>query len=316
MNSPLSRDDLFFILRILKPLRQACCHYQIGNHWMSPQQHVMSLAEIQSNLEETIQMDCEGAWRDLIATRNAICGLLILQGNRRQAIENYKQTLEYCKEQKEKNRIDTDHLQIIHCLHNLVEMNQIELVLSSDEMEQAHEDEEIERAKYVSRANDTLMKTVQEKKIGMEWINRFISFFQIIDNCCHSLAPSTMLWDDQYTIESIAKEMKLGWHPSLRGVISYHELESLPKLLKVCKMIQSSSYGNTSIPSRKRKSSNIMELQKSINVLNSCSLSPRLLLNSLSMLLIWLLLEWRTYGNSSFNGLFVFYSFVITFVRL
>ena len=95
MNSPLSRDDLFFVLRTLKPLRQACCHFQIGNHWMSPQQHVMSLTEIQSNLEETIQMDCEGAWRDLIATRNAICGLLILQGNRRQAIENYKQTLEY-----------------------------------------------------------------------------------------------------------------------------------------------------------------------------------------------------------------------------
>ena len=219
MNSPLSRDDLFFVLRTLKPLRQACCHFQIGNHWMSPQQHVMSLTEIQSNLEETIQMDCEGAWRDLIAT------------------------LEYCKEQKEKNHIDTDHLQIIHCLHNLIEMNQIELVLSSSEMEQAQMDEQTEKAKYVSRANDALMKTVREKEIGVDWISQFISFFQIVNHCCHSLAPSTGLWDDQYSLESTVKEMKLGWHPSpMASTLSYHDLESFPKLLQLCKTIQSSSY--------------------------------------------------------------------------
>ena len=178
-------------------------------------------------------------------------------------------------------------------------------------------DEQTEKAKYVSRANDALMKTVREKEIGVDWISQFISFFQIVNHCCHSLAPSTGLWDDQYSLESTVKEMKLGWHPSpMASTLSYHDLESFPKLLQLCKTIQSSSYGNTSIPSKKRKSSNILELQKSINVLDSCCLSPRLSLNSLFMLLILLLLEWKTYVDSSSSGLSVFCSFVIIFVRL
>ena len=285
--SQLSRDDLFMILRILKPLRQACCHYQIGNHWLSPQQHVMSLAEIQSNLEETIQIDCEGAWRDVVATRNAICGLLILQGNRIEAINRYQQTLKDCEKQIELNSIHTDHLQTIHCLHNLIEMNQIESTLSCDEIERLLMEKQREETIYVSRSNDALNQTIREKKIGMNWMDRFVSLFHIIDKCYHSLTPTNSLLDKEYSIESIAHDMELGWVPSQTEIsLSYHDLPSLPKLLTVCKVIQSSSYGNASISSKKRKTSSILDLQKSINVWHQYSLSFRSLLSFQFMLLI------------------------------
>ena len=282
MNSPFSKDDLFYVLRILKPLRQACCHFQIGNHLMNPQQHVMSLKEIQSNLEESLNLDCEGILRDLVATRNAICGLLVLDGKISEAINEYKLTLKFCEEQKEKNKIDTDNLQLIHCLHNMVEMNQIQNILSSEEIEQAKNREQTESSKYVSRSQEMLMKAVRESNTGQFDRDQFYQFILLADICCHQLS-SGKLCDSPFSVVEIMKELKLinesetEFNEVKQGetredkifpnlILSYSDSNSLNKIIEACRMVQSSNYGGSLIPPKSRKTVKLSDIQKSINV--------------------------------------------------
>ena len=141
MENPLPKEDLFTILRALKPLRQACCHFQIGNQLMNPNQHVMSLREVQESLRSDVHNDCETALRELVASRNAVAGILILQKRWKEASEMYQKTLDFCGEQKREQGIETDALQQIHCLANMVAINDHAGALSPQQVEETKQRE-------------------------------------------------------------------------------------------------------------------------------------------------------------------------------
>ena len=62
--------------------------------------------------------DCTSTLRDLVATKNAIAGLLILLNEWGKAFAEYQTTLEFCRGLESKQGVKTDSFQVIHCLWN------------------------------------------------------------------------------------------------------------------------------------------------------------------------------------------------------
>ena len=122
----LPRDTLHRLLTQLKALRQASTHYQVRTRVgcyaqigsFASSSHIFSLQEIQACLVEDYTAACTAALRDVVATRNAIAGLLILQGGWEEAFAEYQTTLEFCRGVEAKQGVKTDAFQVIHCLWN------------------------------------------------------------------------------------------------------------------------------------------------------------------------------------------------------
>lgn len=75
---------------------------------------------MKDKLVENQILECQNTLRNLVASRNAIAGMKILQGNIEEAAAYYKQTLEDCKKYLEGDEIHTDLVQLIHCNFNLL----------------------------------------------------------------------------------------------------------------------------------------------------------------------------------------------------
>lgn len=288
MENPLPKEDLFTILRALKPLRQACCHFQIGNQLMNPNQHVMSLREVQESLRSDVHNDCETALRELVASRNAVAGILILQKRWKEASEMYQKTLDFCGEQKREQGVETDALQQIHCLANMVAINDHAGALSPQQVEETKQRERELCRLFVERSSLSMKKawkqllepprrnpvalteptepgelivviqpTEQTPPIDpLEELKELTEqLFQLYEDSIHVTEPSLPL-EEAALLDSLVDA-------------------SDESIIRFSKTLQSKYYGN---PERKRpgnrKTTRVSELQQSIDVLTLPLLQP------------------------------------------
>ena len=122
----------------------------------------MSLNEIQEKLVEESMNNCTAALRNLVATRNAISGLAILQNRWDDAFANYQSTLAYCKSVEATRGVKTDPFQIIHCLWNALECSKVNPGLMGAEQQTACLSELTElQNQFLGKAEEKLAKAVE-----------------------------------------------------------------------------------------------------------------------------------------------------------
>lgn len=122
----------------------------------------MSLNEIQEKLVEESMNNCTSALRNLVATKNAISGLAILQDHWDDAFANYQSTLAYCKSVDATRGVKTDTFQIIHCLWNALECCKVnpELLSAEQQAEYLSELTELQNH-FLAKAEEKLAKAVE-----------------------------------------------------------------------------------------------------------------------------------------------------------
>ena len=122
----------------------------------------MSLNEIQEKLVEESMNNCTAALRNLVATKNAISGLAILQDHWDDAFANYQSTLAYCKSVDATRGVKTDTFQIIHCLWNALECCKVnpELLSAEQQAEYLSELTELQNH-FLAKAEEKLAKAVE-----------------------------------------------------------------------------------------------------------------------------------------------------------
>lgn len=268
MENLLPKEDLFTILRYLKPLRQACCHFQIGNQLLSPNQHVMSLMEIQENLRNDVHNDCETALRDLVACRNAIAGIYILQKRWKEASDVYRETLDFCAEQKKEHGVETDALQQIHCLFNMVAINDHSGALSPQMVEETKKREQDLCQLFVERSSLSMEKAwrrltepshrdaLEKQKEQTESSDR-----SSIEELGELTERLFLLYEDS---NHIAEQLL---PPDEEALLVFLQDAPDDAVIQFCKVLQSRQYGS---PERRRpgsrKITRVSEFQQSVNV--------------------------------------------------
>lgn len=123
----------------LLSLRQACCHPQVGSKsgLTSLQKNTMSMSELLLQLIIRATIECADGQRNLVASLNGLAGVALVNGDKLQAIRNYRQVLgmefrpidEEGRKQlpasvNEAEIISVDALQRLHALANLAEVFQ------------------------------------------------------------------------------------------------------------------------------------------------------------------------------------------------
>lgn len=122
----------------------------------------MSLNEIQEKLVEESMNNCTAALRNLVATKNAISGLAILQDRWDEAFANYQSTLAYCKSVDATRGVKTDTFQIIHCLWNALECCKVNPELLSAEQQTGYLSELSElQNQFLAKAEEKLARAVE-----------------------------------------------------------------------------------------------------------------------------------------------------------
>jgi E3 ubiquitin-protein ligase SHPRH len=101
---------------------QICCHPQVGNGANAAggarvAKAPKTMDEVLKDLVERDRDEAEEAQRSLLATCNGLAGLHILKGDRKRAVEYYRQVMEAAE--KHAGVCNVDELQQIHALVNL-----------------------------------------------------------------------------------------------------------------------------------------------------------------------------------------------------
>jgi E3 ubiquitin-protein ligase SHPRH len=121
-----SHDDSF---AHLTSLRAACCHPQVGVHRLSsflPTGTPMGLGELRTIMCDKTRIECEEDLRSVLASRNGLAGLALLEGEKeaqpaKEALalgyRLYKENLEVVE--KQVLGIRADNLPLYHMHHNL-----------------------------------------------------------------------------------------------------------------------------------------------------------------------------------------------------
>lgn len=108
------------LLHPLLKLRQACVHPQIGAggiRALSQAQPPMTMSQVLEVLMAKAKIEAEDEQRLLLAALNGLAGLMLLEGDKREAIRVYREVLSTVD--RNKPLIRADKLQQLHTLHNL-----------------------------------------------------------------------------------------------------------------------------------------------------------------------------------------------------
>lgn len=108
------------LLHPLLKLRQACVHPQIGAggiRALSQAQPPMTMSQVLEVLVAKAKIEAEDEQRLLLAALNGLAGLMLLEGDKREAVRVYREALSTIE--RNKPLIRADKLQQLHTLHNL-----------------------------------------------------------------------------------------------------------------------------------------------------------------------------------------------------
>ncbi|CAL8467045.1 g6581 [Coccomyxa elongata] len=111
------------LLKSLLRLRQACCHPQVGSRGikaLTAAKTPMTMDSILEVLVEKARVEAEDAQRILLSALNGLAGLMLIDGDKPQAVALYRQVLATAEANKALIRLDP--LQKLHTLSNLADL--------------------------------------------------------------------------------------------------------------------------------------------------------------------------------------------------
>ena len=100
-------------------LRQACCHYQIGQSGRAllnrpgATAEVYTMAELLQRLLSKAKLDAEDAQKDMLAATNGLAGVMVLKHEPAAAVGLYKEVLEITTANQAESGLKPDSFQLV-----------------------------------------------------------------------------------------------------------------------------------------------------------------------------------------------------------